>query len=212
MGGVTSDDDATLRCAKDGLEPAGAGPEARLFTREHAPRDRRRGAAVADEHVDEVDLRRALIGASAVVIRRFVTGRDDRHAVVVGGGAGRLAVVAPARVNLRNASMTRSCHGLLTYLRPRGHDWLASANCASTPRMSGSGRRTPGAGSAGRGPVLVVGSASATVGAGTGGRERHHVRPRTDRIAELGANAPQHALVRRSGPDQRCIASRSTRR
>src|SRR5689334_5701817 len=51
--------------------------------------------------------------------------------------------------------MTRSCHGLFTYFRPRGHESLALLNCASTPCIFGSGKRTPGAGSAGRGPVEV---------------------------------------------------------
>src|SRR5262245_40436593 len=79
----------------EGLEPAGAGPEARLFAGEHAPRQRRARAAVGQEHVDQVHVERTLIGAGPVVIRRFVTGGHDWHTAVVGCGARWFAVISP---------------------------------------------------------------------------------------------------------------------
>src|SRR5262249_41956792 len=66
-----------------GLEAAGAGPAARLFAGEHAPRQGRIRSAVAFEDVDQIDLIGALRGTAAVVVGDFVTRGDDGHAVVV---------------------------------------------------------------------------------------------------------------------------------
>ena len=108
--------------------------------------------------------------------------------------------------------MTRSCHGLLTYFRPRGHESLASENRASVPRMSGSGNRTPGGGSAGRGPALGLGPG---VGTTTPPAPAVVNAPMFDhgpaRVRQFRAHAPHIALGRaqrgvdRIAHDARCI-------
>lgn len=79
-------------------QPACTRPESGFFAGELAIGESRSRTAMPLEQIDQIHLRRPLIGASAVVIRDLVACGHDRLSAVVGGGARRLAVVAPARV------------------------------------------------------------------------------------------------------------------
>ena len=110
--------------------------------------------------------------------------------------------------------MTRSCHGLLTYLRPRGHESAALANCAqhaTACRAAAGGHPAPDPACGDR--VERRPGRRHRRRCRTGGRERHHVRPRTDTRRSLPARTRQtYAAAGGQRRSRRCIGRRPRHR